>query len=38
MLELVKGHSLANTVDTEVFIFMAQACWRLSIGGEGILS
>jgi hypothetical protein len=34
MLESVKGHSLAKTFDTGVFIVMEQACWRLSIFGE----
>ncbi len=29
MLESVKGHSLAKTIDTEVFIIMEQAYWRL---------
>jgi hypothetical protein len=34
MLELVKGHPSAKTIDTGVFIVMEQACWRLSISGE----
>jgi hypothetical protein len=34
MLELVKGHPSAKTIDDRVFIVMEQACWRLSISGE----
>jgi hypothetical protein len=34
MLKSVKGHSLAKTIDTGVFIVMEQACGKLSIFGE----
>ena len=34
MLELVKGHSLAKTIEDGVLILMEQDCWRLSILGE----
>jgi hypothetical protein len=34
MLESVKGHSLAKTIDTGVFVVMEHACWRLPIFSE----
>jgi len=34
MLESVKGHSSAKTMDDRVLILVEQACWRLSISGE----
>jgi hypothetical protein len=34
MLESVKGHSPAKTIDDMVLILMEQACWWLSISGE----
>ena len=37
MLELVKGHAPAKTIDNGVLILMEQTCWRLSILGEKIL-
>jgi hypothetical protein len=38
MLELVKGHPSAKTIDTGVFIVIEQAYWRLSIFGEAIFT
>jgi hypothetical protein len=37
MLELVKGHAPAKTIDNGVLILMEQICWRLSILGKAIL-